>query len=93
MGKRASKEVTQHRHACRRARERFDLCEQDVRAIERMIRAGRSTVVERQSIRRVIHEVTYLDMVIHVAYDTNRNQVATFLHPEGNPLDLIGGSL
>ena len=89
MGK-TSKAETQHRHACRRAMERFDLFEKDVFAIEAMIRSGDSTVVERQSHRVVIHEVIYEDVTMHVAYDGLRSQIATFLYPEGNPLDMLG---
>lgn len=88
---RQPKAQTQHKHACRRAMERFGLYENDVLAVEQMIRHGESIAVERQSNRVVIHEVVYNDITMHVAYDGLRRQAITFLHPEGNPLDLIGG--
>ena len=89
MGKRESKDRTQHKHALRRARERFDLGADDVYAIERMIRNGHSQVMERQSLRRVVHCVNYHDTEIFVVYDTKRSQAATFLYPEGDPWTML----
>lgn len=90
MGRnRTPKKDTQHRHALRRARERFDLSPHDVNEIEKMIRAGDSQVMERQSLRRIVHRVTYNDTEIYVVYDRNRNQAATFLYPDGDPWTML----
>lgn len=69
-------------HARRRARERYGLefgptTESEVL---RVIQSSRSRLIERQSNRVSVHEVTLGDgLVVRVVYDRKRKQVVTFL--------------
>lgn len=80
----------QRAHASRRAMERYGIhLTDDVwRALVACITTGRSTLVERQSNRVVVHDVAYDGQRVRVVYDTERGQLVTFLPADVPPVQL-----
>lgn len=77
-----SKEDTVRRHARERGRERYgvEMGADLERFIIGRITSGRSTPVERQSLRVSVHDVTLDDgQHVRVVYDKERRQIVTFL--------------
>jgi hypothetical protein len=66
-------------HARNRALERFGLTlsNRDLKAIEQMIREGKSTFFRRTSWNRTVHEVIYNGMNLKAVYDKNRKCLVT----------------
>lgn len=77
-----SKTKAQRQHARVRGAQRYGLEGADIAAIEAMVRAGRTRIVQRRSIRVSHREVDYNDRVVLFVYDHTRKQIVTFL-PEG----------
>lgn len=80
-----SKAKAQRRHARQRAMERYgiEVGRSTRTAVIDAIQSGRSTVVNRTSLRTTVHDVTLPDGdVVRVVYDKHRKEIATFL-PRG----------
>jgi hypothetical protein len=78
----ATKRESQRKHARMRARERYgiEVGEFTRNEIIRKIRSGDSTRAWRTSNRVVVHDVELSDgMVVRVAYDNTRKEIASFL--------------
>jgi len=69
-------------HAKRRALQRFGLTlnSDQLQALSRMIRAGRSECIERESNRVSVHRLEWQGCVVVVVYDRLRKQIVTFLN-------------
>ena len=83
-GQRRSKKKSQQSHATRRLTQRYGIrftqkMQEDLR---RMINNGEVRVLEKQSQRVTVCEVTYEGRLIRFAYDNKREQIATFLPTE-----------
>ncbi|HLD91480.1 MAG TPA: hypothetical protein VI911_10830 [Patescibacteria group bacterium] len=77
----SSKYKTQIRHAKQRALERFDLQlnNDDYQKICKIIQTGKSKIIDKQSNRVSIHEVTWASKTMTVVYDKSRNTIVSFL--------------
>jgi hypothetical protein len=82
MKQRRNKQRDVQRHVAQQAWNRFGLRRPDIEAVEHLIQSGRSRVVEKQSLRVSLHEVTYRDQTMHVAYDKARSQAITFMYAD-----------
>ncbi len=89
---RQSKAVTARRHATLRAAERYGLVyDRDLRAqLLAAIRHGDSIVVERQSNRVRVHDISFDGRTVRVVYDRERREIVTFL--PGRDLDSAASS-
>lgn len=76
-----SKARSQELHARQRFRERhgLEVSRADLDRIGALIRSGKSTVVERQSNRVVVHDVEYEGRTRRVVYDRHRKTIVTVL--------------
>lgn len=70
-------------HSEKRAMERFGIkLDREARfAIHGMIHEGQTRLIQKRSLRRSIHELTYEGKLIHVVYDHKRHSLVTFLMP------------
>lgn len=77
----ASKQNNQGFHALKRARERYglQLTHKDLRNIVRKIQAGKSTCIQKRSLRETTHALSYQGTPIVVGYDKVRQTICTFL--------------
>jgi hypothetical protein len=87
---RQSKERSQTKHAIRRGVERYGvvLSKSDIAGLVSQIQSGEGRLIEKQSLRVSIWEVTLRNgSTATVVYDKSRKTIATLLPPE-----LIGDS-
>lgn len=77
----SSKKKCQIIHAIRRAKERYDinLRREDIKEIVKLIQNNDSQSLVKRSNRVTIHEITYLNKVFIVVYDSLRKNIASFL--------------
>lgn len=75
-------------HAQRRAWERYGLAIDRglYRHLIKIIQAGNSTFLQKQTNRVSVHEVLYQDVTYRVVYDKSRKTIVTFLPPV-DPVD------
>lgn len=69
-------------HAKMRAASRFGLTSGQVNEIVRLIKAGESRFIHRQTNTRSVHEVMIDGREIKVVYDNSRGQLRTVLPPQ-----------
>lgn len=76
-----NKRRAQYHHAQQRALERYGIAlrQSDLDAIVRLIIKGESQLVERQSLRVSVHDVSWDGQTIRVVYDKQRRSIATVL--------------
>lgn len=75
------KKLSQRFHFKRRMSSRFgeDITDDDIDKIVAQIQSGQTEVVERQSLRVVIHKIKFKGQVIHIPYDKHRKTPITAL--------------
>lgn len=87
-----NKQKAQRRHARIRALERAGIELSDAKRAEiiGLIRSGKSTMVQKQSLRVSVHDVTLRDGGgrVRVVYDRKRHELVTFLPPD-EPVERI----
>lgn len=76
-----TKAQAQRIHATKRAEERYGMTlTRDMHhQLVKMIQSGKSTVIERQSLRVSVHELMIEDEPVRVVYDRIRKTIVTFL--------------
>lgn len=81
MKRTGGKAKAQRRHARVRAMERYgmELGPATRGRIIDAIRTGRSSMVERQTLRVSVHDVTIDERIVRVVYDRRRKEIVTFL--------------
>jgi hypothetical protein len=80
--RRLKKAVAQRLHAYGRALLRYDieLTDELHKRLIRAVQNGRSTPIEKQSLRLSVHEYNLDGKMIRFVYDKQRKQIVTFLH-------------
>lgn len=78
------KALSQKIHACRRFRERYgtELTPKDYKEMCRLVRAGKASIVERQSNRVSRMKISFKGVDVYFCYDHQRHTINTFLKPE-----------
>jgi hypothetical protein len=78
------KAISQKIHALRRFRERYgqSLTEKQYKELCSLVMQGKTTVIEKQSLRVSRRKVTYNGIDIYFCYDHKRHKINTFLKPE-----------
>jgi len=79
-----TKEKTLRQHARRRASERYGLSLTDKlhAQIVKQIQTSKSKLIEKQSNRISIHDVTIGEDLVRVVYDRERKLIVTFLYKD-----------
>ena len=82
--RKGSKESAQKEHFKRRMAGRFDLdiTNKDIDDIVNLIQTGQTTIVEKQSLRVVIHQIEYKGELVNIPYDKQRKVPITALFDE-----------
>lgn len=84
--KRKPKADTQKKHARLRALQRygFELTGGLESKLKTLMAEGKTTLVERQSLRVTVHDVELDGKELRFVYDSKRHQVVTFLYKEAS---------
>lgn len=73
------KKKRQRHHARRRARQRFDMDQDDLDYFTSIIQQGKATCIEKQSNRVSVFEFDHQGETISVVYDKKRSQIVTVM--------------